>query len=321
MKVGTEVSDNRIMRRIGYWTGSGLSENLPAKGAQPQSAPNLDELMAILDNEPASELGLQTAAWILLNTPDGPEVERAGDVVIREHVQSPNLAYLCKEMERVRHRCAKKLLRALLDKNPNIEVRVTACFTLATLLKDEADFGKNKKATAEADALFQRVVTDFSGSGKAGAEYARRAKGELSELRRLTIGKTAPDFAGQGFDGEKIKLKDYRGKVVVLIFWTASTAEVGEENRKLVERMADKPVAFLGVNCDKDLDRAKSTAEKRHITWPTIWDGRSGPIFTDWNIDSWPNIFVIDRKGVIRFRHVRDRKLDEAVEELLRGDH
>src|SRR5262249_13077261 len=50
LAVGTDVSDDRIHRRIGYWTGSGLSEDLPSKKkAAAPAAPRLDELLAVLE--------------------------------------------------------------------------------------------------------------------------------------------------------------------------------------------------------------------------------------------------------------------------------
>ncbi len=106
MQVGTDVSDNRIHRRIGYWTGAGLSEDLPpTKSAEPQFAPNLAELLAELENAPGSPEALEAATWIRLNSPDGPEVEKAAEVILKEHSRNTNLASLCKELERVRHRC------------------------------------------------------------------------------------------------------------------------------------------------------------------------------------------------------------------------
>jgi len=44
-------------------------------------------------------------------------------------------------------------------------------------------------------------------------------KGTIFEMRYLSIGKVAPDIAGEDLDGEEFKLSDYRGKVVVLDFW------------------------------------------------------------------------------------------------------
>ena len=44
----------------------------------------------------------------------------------------------------------------------------------------------------------------------------------------------------------------------------------------------------------------------------------SGSIATQWNVRWWPNVWVLDAKGVIRFRGVRGKQVDEAVETLLK---
>jgi hypothetical protein len=54
------------------------------------------------------------------------------------------------------------------------------------------------------------------------------------------------------------------------------------------------------------------------ITWPSFRDGSRGRIAKDWNVHSWPAIFVLDRDGIIRYRDVRGKALDEAVNALLR---
>ena len=37
----------------------------------------------------------------------------------------------------------------------------------------------------------------------------------------------------------------------------------------------------------------------------------------DWNVRSWPAIYVLDRGGIIRYRGVRGSALDQAVNALL----
>jgi peroxiredoxin len=319
MAVGTPVSDIRIQRQIGYWTGAGLSENLPPKKeADSQSPPNLAELLVLLESDPASPEALNAAAWILLNTHDGPEVEKAAEVILREHTRNINLVYLCIELERLRHRCSKPLLEAMVKDNPSAEVRGTACFALAILLKDEAKYGQNKKAMAEAEKLFERVIAEFGQVKQRGWNLKELARPELSELRHLTLGKPAPEIEGEDLDGQPMKLSDFRGKVVVLIFWTASTASYASEQFKLVEQITGKAFAFLGVNCDSDPAKAKAAVEKNRITWPSFRDGQKGPISTTWNVRGWPNIWVLDRHGVIRYRDLRGRDLKEAVNKLLR---
>jgi peroxiredoxin len=244
-------------------------------------------------------------------------VDKAAEVILREHIRDSNLVSLCQELERMRHRCAKPLLEALLKGNPSIAVRGNACFTLATLLKDEAKYGANQKATIEAQKQFERVIAEFGQVKLRGWNLEALAKPELHELRHLTIGNPAPEIEGMDLDGQPMKLSDYRGKVVVLTFWWLEYTEA-PEHRKLVERMAGKPFAFIGVYGENDLARGKAEVEKYGITWPSFWDKRDGPIASNWNVRGWPNVWVLDRQGVIRYRGVRWRELDEAVDTLLR---
>ena len=88
--------------------------------------------------------------------------------------------------------------------------------------------------------------------------------------------------------------------------------------RSLVARMKDKPFALLGVNSDSK-ERLKEAIEREKITWRSWWDGGNtrGPIATKWNVKGWPTIYVLDAKGVIRYKGVRGKKMDEAVDTLL----
>ena len=90
--------------------------------------------------------------------------------------------------------------------------------------------------------------------------------------------------------------------------------------RSLVRQLAGKPFSIIGVNSDKDLDGIRETVAGKEITWRSFWngpDGTKGPISTEWCVASWPTIYVIDKDGVIRFKNVRGRLLDEAIETLL----
>jgi hypothetical protein len=88
--------------------------------------------------------------------------------------------------------------------------------------------------------------------------------------------------------------------------------------RSLVKRLEGKPFALLGINSDSKAS-VKKAIKQENITWRSWWDGGSteGPIATKWNVHGWPTVYVLDHKGVIRFRDVHDQHLDHAVDELL----
>jgi thiol-disulfide isomerase/thioredoxin len=275
----------------------------------------------LAEKDPKSPFALEAATWIILNTPDGPEVEKASEIVLQNHVRSTNLVYLCQELLRLRHRSAVKLLQAVLDQNPSHEVQANACFALAMLLKAQANDGGEEPAAAEAERLFERVIADYGQVQTGGKKLADEAASELFELRRLWVGRVAPGIAGEDLDGRPMNLNDYRGKVVVLVFWGTwcgpCMAMVPDE-RKLVERMAGKPFALVGINSDKDPAKVKDVVASEKITWPSFRDGDApGPIATAWNVHSWPCVYVLDRDGVVRYRDVRGQDLADAVDKLL----
>jgi Thioredoxin-like len=90
--------------------------------------------------------------------------------------------------------------------------------------------------------------------------------------------------------------------------------------RSLVKKLEGKPFALIGVNSDDNRETLKDRMKEERITWRSFWNGGStdGPIAREWKVRSWPTIYVIDAKGVIRYKNVRGAALEQAVETLLR---
>jgi|SRR6516165_1038632 hypothetical protein len=91
--------------------------------------------------------------------------------------------------------------------------------------------------------------------------------------------------------------------------------------RSLVEKLKDKPFALIGVNSDVNKEKLKKRMEEEKIAWRSFWcgpKGTGGPIPTEWNVRGWPTVYVLDHKGVIRHKNVRDEAMEKAVEELLK---
>lgn len=88
--------------------------------------------------------------------------------------------------------------------------------------------------------------------------------------------------------------------------------------KEMVQRLADKSFALIGINSDGDRSVVNKILKEQNITWRNIVDGSTqGKLATDWNIHGWPTIFVLDAKGKIRFRDLRDQALEDAVVKLL----
>ncbi len=87
-----------------------------------------------------------------------------------------------------------------------------------------------------------------------------------------------------------------------------------------MKRLEKKPFALIGINSDADRSALHKVLEKEKITWRSFWDGgsTSGPIAMSWNVQAWPTVYVLDAKGIIRYKNVRGEQLDKAVDSLLK---
>ena len=145
-------------------------------------------------------------------------------------------------------------------------------------------------------------------------------------VSKLTIGKTAPDIAGEDLDGIEFRLSDYRGSVVVLTFsgdWCGACRGEYPYHRLLLELYKDQPFALLGVSSDTDIEAARKAKEDRGLTYRMWWDGdesgsrKEGAIATTWGVGGWPTVYVLDKRGKIRFVNLRQEDLLKGVKQLM----
>lgn len=87
--------------------------------------------------------------------------------------------------------------------------------------------------------------------------------------------------------------------------------------RSLVKRLEGKPFALLGINSDQDRYETRRRCKAEGITWQSWYDGSGGPIAAQYGVRAWPTIYVLDAKGVIRYKGVRGEAMDQAVDTLL----
>jgi hypothetical protein len=92
--------------------------------------------------------------------------------------------------------------------------------------------------------------------------------------------------------------------------------------RSLVQRFTGEPFVLLGVNADESPERLRRIQERAQLNWASWWDGPGGEIAAAWGVDRYPAFFVIDSRGVIRWRQfgvppegVLERKIEELLQE------
>ena len=92
--------------------------------------------------------------------------------------------------------------------------------------------------------------------------------------------------------------------------------------RSLVEKYEDAPFAIVGVNSDQDRAQISALCEKQNLSWRSFWngpDGSRGPISAAWDVQGWPTVYILDAKGVIRYKSVGAdlAAIDRTIETLV----
>jgi len=130
-------------------------------------------------------------------------------------------------------------------------------------------------------------------------------------------------LVGINSDGDRAVSKTFEAKE------KEALATLGSSEDQVVEQIRQGDPEFLakveatapGLAAkvrNADLANLRSILEKNGITWRQAAQGSTrGPLPRRWNVASWPTLYVLDAKGVIRFKNLRDEELEDAAVKLI----
>jgi peroxiredoxin len=149
---------------------------------------------------------------------------------------------------------------------------------------------------------------------------------------KMEINHPAPDFELPDLTGKLHRLRDYRGRIVIVNFWSCECPHSERTDKAIMAMLVQwrDEVAMLSIasNRSESAEAVKNTADARRL--PTVLIDTQCFVADMFEAQTTPHVFVIDRGGILRYRGAIDdstfRKrtpsrffLDEAVEALLEG--
>ncbi|MBC8869644.1 MAG: HEAT repeat domain-containing protein [Planctomycetes bacterium] len=152
---------------------------------------------------------------------------------------------------------------------------------------------------------------------------ARAAQTYATKARRLGLIGKEMKIEGTTLDGKAFDWASYRGKVVLIDFWTSWCPHCWPEiknARKAYELYHDRGFDVVGINLDEDTNKMHAYLAKEKIPWTILHTKGAGwkhPVAVDYGIRSVPTMFLVDRDGKVVTDNARGKKLHEFLNDLI----
>ena len=120
-------------------------------------------------------------------------------------------------------------------------------------------------------------------------------------------------------NSEPLKLKDLRGHVVLIEFWTFGCINcryILPSVKSWHDRYRDKGLTIIGVHSpefdeERDIEKLRRQVVSLGIRYPVVSDN-DYQIWKAYEVEAWPTIFLLDKQGRIRWMRVGEGNYDEA---------
>ncbi len=115
-----------------------------------------------------------------------------------------------------------------------------------------------------------------------------------------------------------VRFTDHLGDVIVVQFWNVrsrSSCDALVALDALQTKLADQGLVSVAIHPPRDLTEAARWLARTPLQMPLCVD--AGPMETDFVVDNYPDVHLIDRFGVLRMADLTDDELERAIDLLL----
>ncbi len=150
-------------------------------------------------------------------------------------------------------------------------------------------------------------------------------------LQADTKSAAAPDFApGTWINSEPLTIKGLGGGVVLVEFWTFGCYNCRNTLpfvKRWHERYGDKGLTIVGVHSpefagEKKIENVRREVASLGVRFPVVTDN-DHETWRAYKVEAWPTIFVLDKSGRVRWKHVGEGAYEETertIQRLLAED-
>ncbi len=272
---------------------------------KPDTVEYRDRMIKVVGNELKNAWTLKYSGWLIANTPVGKkDTAFIMEYAEKFHMQNPELGDFCYNVSvsnqpvQVKKAFLEKAMKTIADKKQ----RGVAAVSLAIILSEMGDNPRNNQRRLE---LIRQGIIDSNEVKVGSTSVGDTAMEMIYRMKNLSKGRPAPAVLGLDSAGKTVSLSSFKGKVVMLVFWSSydlpemQTVKLLDMMRKTEKDYLGKDLIVVGVNRDqignlRELEKAGQTSTIN------ISDPQQA-IFKNYRIEAPPHCYVIDKQGDIGY--------------------
>jgi thiol-disulfide isomerase/thioredoxin len=169
--------------------------------------------------------------------------------------------------------------------------------------------------------LLETALYSLNEKAKASHDWKYLDTEVLQPAKATNIGNLAPEFSITDSSGGELRIRDMKGKVVLLDFWASWCAPcraLTKQLKPLYDKYKNEGLEIVSISLDRNESAWKKASARDRITWKNFCDlkGFSNIAVRTYGVKALPANFLIDRNGKIIARHIRGKSLEIEISKL-----
>ena len=181
---------------------------------------------------------------------------------------------------------------------------------------------------SESDLIYFRTVADAVSKSYPTSPFVITLRNDVARMEaQASLLNTVeerdyPDITADDMYGNKCKLSELEGNVILLDFWAA---ELGNSNalnaelKTIYEKYESKGFKVYQVSFDTEKATWIQAVQEQKLPWTSVCDfrGKASSIMGVYNVSSLPSNYLIDRKGRIVGKNLYSDALEAELKKIL----
>lgn len=201
---------------------------------------------------------------------------------------------------------------------------IAAVYALYQRLPDEKYL-----VNSESDLIYFRTVADAVSKRYPTSPFVITLRNDVARMEAQTSllntieERDYPDIVADDMYGNKVKLSELEGNVILVDFWAA---ELGNSNalnadlKSIYEKYEADGFRVYQVSFDTSKATWIKVVQEQKLPWVSVCDfrGQASPIMGVYNVRSLPSNYLIDRKGRIVAKNIYSDALEQELAKILK---